>query len=231
MDWSIFFVIAIGGGFLVVGTYLIASHIVWARRKDNWLEKMEVLDRDNYIEGALVKSSALSLLFSRAKSLGIGFKLHPDSFRYGEKKGFVWDADRVEQQIRVCVDPKTLRVLPVDLWDQRLVMGHEIGHLVSPSTDFDPPCYESKDFRMDCILEDGYVSCLFREVGANIEAVKLVREVFTANGDPPDVSDIIEEKNRKAMARLRKRCSTCWKELEEGRCPKKPELSAFFQER
>lgn len=224
MEWVLIVVAIIvlcgGAGGLI---YCIILDIALDIKKEKWLQKMKTLEEKNHLEHLLEKSSALLPLVSFAKLMGISFKLHPESFRCSEKKeAFVWSACNTKKEIEVSIDPETLQIVPRDLGKQIHTMAHEIGHIISPTSDFQPSCFDDPKFRLLCRLESGEVSCFFRELGAEIETWAVLRKVF-----PTD--DALKKECIKNAEQFKEQCKVCWERVEKELCPKKEEIILLSQ--
>ncbi|RLC34340.1 MAG: hypothetical protein DRZ76_02840 [Candidatus Nealsonbacteria bacterium] len=196
-----------------------------------WLIKVGELDRVNYVECVLGGNLAVFPLFALAKTLGISFKIHPLSLDLIKNDiDCLWDANFKSKEIRVSVNPKTFEVTPAGPWELRFVMAHEIGHIISPSSRYNPFCYRNKDFIRRSLEKRDRLSCLYQELTADIEAKKILEEVFFASRNS-FIKKAIEQEFLRRVEGLKKQYHTiCWQEIEEGRCPKKNEIKSLLEE-
>lgn len=230
MNWMSWAGVAVATIGIIIILCLLISRKTQDIKRRAWLEKMVDLNRANYIGKILIESTTLSPLFSLAQSQGFSFGLHPDSYRFSERKNcYVWDVDLDSKEIRISVNPKTGRIIPTDLWEQRFIMAHEMGHIFSPEISFNPPCYQDKIFVKNSLSKDGSISCLFLELKAEIEGKRILQQVFVNDKDRPELNETIESRHKEIIDRMRRVFLVCQKEIKKGRCPKKEQIGLFFE--
>lgn len=195
-------------------------------KEKRWMKKKRKLDKKNYIEKLL--RELMPKLFSYAKELGLSFEVHPESFKYTETK-CQWSLNHLEKRIKVPIDTRTLRVIPLDPALRRRALGHEIGHFRRKMIYF-PACFKRPDFIEESNLHEG-LQCLFVELEAEARACSVLKTVYLAK----DNIAVHSEGNKQERyinwikCTLRHQCVPCLQEIKRGRCSKAKEIYSLSQ--
>lgn len=193
------------------GTYTNCdwSFLTELSKEEKWLRKKKELDQKNYTEEQLKK--LMPRLFSYAKVLGVSFEVHPVSFEYSEER-WSWYYRPCEKKIGVSLDPETLQIIPTDSLERNHAFAHEIGHVIKTKGRNFVPC---------CFLCGSVLGCLFLELGAEVEARKVLDIVYLGNG----YLTLLKKKySQRTNEFIDDQCSLCLPKINGGLCPKAKEI-------